>query len=83
MIYALITLVVFAWSWFGIKTWAFVVHELTDHKGKPSVILGFFAGALWPLTYLLLTVILVSGVVLGSSLMESAVKLSRPWRGDG
>jgi len=82
MTYALIALAVLLWCWFGIKTWAFTVNDVSDHTGKPGVILGFFAGLIWPLTYSVLALILLVGVMLGDSLENSIMELKSAWSGD-
>ena len=79
---AIITFGIFAWLWVGLKTWALVVDDFSERRGKPSVVFGFFAGIAWPLTYMALTIILVGGAILGYSTKRATGSIINHWKGD-
>ena len=76
-----IGLSVLAIMWFlvGVKTWAFVITDLAD--GQPDKFTGiasFFTGLVWPLTYVILSIILIF-VVANQSLGKSISKIKGAW----
>jgi len=80
MYITLLVLACLVWTWTGFKTWAFVVEDLSDHDGKASVFLGSFAGLVWPLTFITLTLVLLAGVLVGNSIRSSCKQLKTQWK---
>jgi hypothetical protein len=59
----LIVIITALWSLVGVKTWAFGITDLADEKPDRLSTLSYaFVGILWPLTFLILSIILIFGV---------------------
>jgi hypothetical protein len=67
------------WSLMGIKTWAFALTDLADGEPDRLTTLSYgFVGLLWPLTYLILSLLLIFGVN-SQSLGASISKIREAW----
>jgi hypothetical protein len=78
--FILLAIVTLSWVWIGVKTWAFVAKDLTDGpKTRTTVICSFFGGLLWPITYIVLVLLLLSGVTRGRSFKRSVDDLKGYW----
>lgn len=76
----LILLIMFLWSLMGVKTWAFALKDLaTEDQDRLTVLSYSFVGALWPLTYIILALILIFGVN-SQSLGSSVSIIKKAWR---
>ena len=76
----LIGLAVSAWLVMGLKTWAFGITDLADaYPDRSAVFAYFFVGLLWPLTYTILSLILIFGVN-SQSLDSSLGKIVKAWK---
>ncbi len=62
----LLILACILWGWAGLKTWAFVVTDLMSVRDRQNVAFAAVGGLLWPLVYVLLLIVLVSGVLFES-----------------
>lgn len=76
LLFAVISLV---WVWGAVKTWSFVSTDVSDRDGRSGVALGFFAGVVWPVTYVVLMLGLVVGVLRGISFLGACRKLRSRW----
>lgn len=75
----LIVIIAALWSLMGIKTWAFALTDLADGSPDRLTTLSYgFVGLLWPLTYLILSLILILGVN-NQSLRTSVNKIKQAW----
>ena len=77
----LIVIITTLWSLVGVKTWAFGITDLADEEPDSLATLSYaFVGLLWPLTYLILSIILIFGVnsqSLGGSISTIKKALSK------
>jgi len=72
-------LLIILWFLLGVKTWAFVITDLADsNPDRFTVISSFFAGLIWPLTYAVLSLILIFGVA-SQSIGYSLSKIKGAW----
>jgi hypothetical protein len=76
----LLLTVLVLWAIVAIKTWSFIITDLVDQKDRLSVVIGFVGGLFWPLTYILLTIVLIAGVFLGQPIRASLGDVKLAWK---